>query len=171
MALTNFSPIYALVGQFNFAKEPLLMIRLIHLPMIITILGWGVVLGAAWNIDYSVLVSEHRRASAQLDKQRAQYDALVLKTRLDVIAQVGELQRRRKEMDIRKGAMKAAKGWLVSNTLNFGLGLTKTNELLKSLVSYSKTRLAFFSSVYEYNLAVARLSQSVGTELALPPLD
>ena len=86
MAFTNFFPNIALVGQFNFAKgttaddppDPFANDNY-------NFLGWGVVLGAVWNIDYSVLVSEHRRASAQLDKQRAQYDALILKTRLAVI--------------------------------------------------------------------------------------
>ncbi|MEE2789045.1 MAG: TolC family protein [Myxococcota bacterium] len=170
MALTDFFPNIALVGQFNFAKgttaddpaDPFANDNY-------NFLGWGVVLGAEWNIDYSVLVSAHKRARARLAKQRAQYDALFQKVRLDVTGEVEEMKRRQQEMVIRRSAMKAAKGWLVSNTLNFGLGLTKTNELLKSLVAYSRARLETFRSIYEFNLAVARLSQSVGSDLAVPP--
>ena len=170
MALTDFFPNIALVGLFNFAKgttaddpaDPFANDNY-------NFLGWGVVLGAEWNIDYSVLVSAHKRARARLAKQRAQYDALFQKVRLDVIGEVEEMKRRQKEMVIRRKAMKAAKGWLVSNTLNFGLGLTKTNELLKSLVAYSRARLETFRAIYEFNLAVARLSQSVGSDLAVPP--
>ena len=35
-----------------------------------------------------------------------------------------DVVRRSREMDARKRAMKAGKGWLISNTMNFGLGLT-----------------------------------------------
>jgi len=64
--------------------------------------------------------------------------------------------------------MKAGKGWLVSNTLNFGLGLATTDDLLDSLIAYSTARLKHFRTIYEYNLAVAKLSQTVGLELAVP---
>lgn len=169
MAVADFFPNIALVGGFRYAKgttaddpiDPFANDSYNYL-------GWGVVLGADWNLDYSVLISKHRQAQAKLAEQRAQFDMLVQKVRLDVTGEVSDVVRRSREMDARKRAMKAGKGWLISNTMNFGLGLTSIDDLLKSLVAFSKARLTYFRIIYEYNLAVARLSQSVGSELAVP---
>ena len=114
------------------------------------------------------MVSKHRRAVAKLSKQRAEYEALQQKVRLDIVTKAGEIERRRKELTVRRVAMKAAKKWLISNTLNFGMGLATTDELLKSLVAYSRARLTYYRIMYEHNLAVAKMSQVVGTELVVP---
>ena len=132
-------------------------------------LSWGGFLAAEWRIDNDTWSNKVLRAEAALVKQRAEADALTQKLRLDVVQQFGEVDRRARELDVRRVATKAAKGWLVSNSLNFGLGLVTTDELLKSLVAYSQARLTYFRTIYEHNLAVAKLSQMVGTELAVPP--
>ncbi len=169
MAVAEFFPNIALVGGFRYSKgttaddpvDPFASDSYNYL-------GWGVVLGAEWDLDYSVLISAHRQAQAKLAEQKAQFDLLMQKVRLEVTAEVTEMVRRRKELTSRRLAMKAGKAWLVSNSLNFGLGLTKIDDLLKSLVGYSKARLTYYRIIYEYNLTVARLSQSVGSELAVP---
>ena len=169
MATADFFPDIALVGLFGYAlgtTAPENPDPFANDPY--NYLTWGVVLGANWTINYASLVSKHRRAQAALVKQRAQYEALLLKTRLDVVQRAGEVRRRQAEVSVRRTAMKASKGWLVSNSLNFGLGLVSTDQLLKSLVAYSRARLAYYRSIYEHNLAIARLSQLVGTELAVP---
>ena len=55
--------------------------------------------------------------------------------------------------------------------MNFGIGVATVDQLLKSLVAYSKARLTYFRTIYEFNLSVARLSQSVGSDLAVPNSD
>ena len=107
-------------------------------------------------------------AQAKLAKTRAEYEALRQQVSLDVNSQVAEMNRRLRETEVRRIAMKAAKSWLISNTMNFGMGLISTDELLSSLVAYSRARLTYFQTIYEYNLAVASLSKKVGVELAVP---
>ena len=173
MATANFFPNIALVGAFGYAlgtTAPENPDPFANDPY--NYLSWGVVLGANWTIDYANLVSKHRRAQAAVGKQRAEYEALLQRSRLDVVGRVSEVRRRQAELRVRHKAMKAAKGWLVSNSLNFGLGLVTTDQLLQSLVAYSRARLTYYRIIYEHNLAIARLSQLVGTELAVPaPVD
>jgi len=172
MAEAAFLPNIALVGAFGLARgttaddpqDPFASDGY-------NFLNWGVVIGLDWRIDFASLTSALGRAQAKLDRQQAEHDALAQQVRLEVLEQVGTMERRARELDVRRLAMKAGKGWLVSNTLNFGLGLVTTDELLKSLVAYSKARLTYFRTIYEYNLAVARLSQLVGSELAVPAPD
>lgn len=169
MAEAEFFPNIALVGAFGYAKgttaydppDPFANDNY-------NFLSWGVVLGLDWRIDFAAQSSALGRAQAQLVKQEAQYEALRQRLRLEVVEQVGAMRRRAKELDVRELAMKAAKGWLVSNSLNFGLGLASTDDLLKSLIAYSRARLTYYRTIYEHNLAVARLSQTVGVELAVP---
>lgn len=169
MAIADFYPDVALVGEFTFAKgtsaednpDPFA-----NDPF--NTLAWGAVLGLDWKLDFATRMSALRQAEAALAKQRSQLELLRQKLRLDVVEQVANMNRYAREVDVREVAMKAGKAWLVSNSLNFGLGLATTDELLASLIAYSKARLKYFQSIYEYNLAVARLSKSVGTDLAVP---
>lgn len=172
MAVADLFPDIALVGAFTYAKgttaddnpDPFANDSY-------NVLGWGVVLAASWNINLADRLTKVKEAEARLGKVRAQREALLMQVRLQIAEHLGQVRRYQGALKARRMALKASKGWLVSNSLNFGLGLTTTDQLLKSLVSYSQSRVEYFSSIYEYNLAVARLSQAVGVELALPPLD
>lgn len=169
MAESEFLPNIALVGAFGYAlgttaddpQDPFYSDGY-------NFLNWGVVIGATWRIDFAALSSSLSKARARASKQSAEAEALAQQVRLEVVGQVGDMNRRARELEVRRTAMKAAKGWLVSNTLNFGLGLVTTDELLKSLVAYSRAQLTYDRTIYEHNLAVARLSRTVGTELAVP---
>ena len=169
MAVANFLPDIALVGGFRYAKgttadDPLD-------PFAndgYNYLGWGVVIGAKWKLDYAVLVSRYREKAARLEQQKAEHEALLQKVKLETVSLVGDMERRKKETNVRRLAMKAAKAWLISNTLNFGLGVATVDQLLRSLIAYSKARLGYYRVIYEYNLAVARLSKALGVELSVP---
>lgn len=170
MALADFYPDVALVGEFTFAKgtsaednpDPFA-----NDPY--NSLSWGAVLALDWSLDYSARMSALRQAEATLARQQAELDLLRQKLRLDVVEQVANLERYSLELEVRETAMKAGKAWLVSNSLNFGLGLSTTDQLLSSLIAYSKARLKYFQTIYEFNLAVASLSKTVGIDLAVPP--
>lgn len=162
-------PDIALVSQFTYAKgtsadfnpDPFSYDQF-------NTLSWGVVLGAEWKLDFAAQIAKIRKAEASLAQTRAQRDALVQQLRLELSERVAQMERYQKETGVRLSAMKASKGWLVSSTLNFGLGLASTDELIRALTAYSKAQLSYFRSIYEYNLAVARLSQSVGAQLVVP---
>lgn len=133
--------------------------------------SWGVVLGAEWRLDFATRLSKLREEEAVLARRRAERDALRQLISLRVSEKWGNVRRYRRAIETQRLAMKAARGWIVSNTLNFGLGLATTDDLLDALVAYGKARLTYFQNIYEYNVAVARLSQEVGTELAVPAPD
>ncbi|MBU0554165.1 TolC family protein [Myxococcota bacterium] len=169
MARAEFYPNIALVGGFGVAEgttaednpDPFAKDDYNYLQ-------WGAVLGAEWSLDFATRMSKLKQAEADFVKQRAQRDLFVQKLRIDVATRVAKMNRYQGEINVREVAMKAAKGWLVSNSLNFGLGLVQTSEILASLAAYSKTRLKYYQVLYEYNLAVAQLSKTVGVELAVP---
>lgn len=168
MARADYYPDIALVGAIEYAKgttaeEP-------NDPFAsdpYNYLNWGVVLGATWKLDFALLKSDLKRAQSRLLEQEKQESLLRQKVRLDMMTKVSDLRRRQSEIEIRKDARKAAKSWLVSNTLNFGLGLTNTDQLLKSLTAYTRAKLNYLISLYEFNLAVARVSKEVGLDLTV----
>ena len=168
MARADYFPDIALVGAIEYAKgttaeEP-------NDPFAsdpYNYLNWGVVLGATWKLDFALLKSDLKRARSRLLQQEKEESLLRQRVRLDMMTKVADLRRRQGEIQIRKEARTAAKSWLVSNTLNFGLGLTNTDQLLKSLTAYSRAKLNYLISVYEFNLAVARVSREVGLDLTV----
>ena len=168
MAQSDFYPNIALVGAIEYAKgttaeEP-------NDPFAsdpYNYLNWGVVLGATWNLDFALLGSDLKRARSKLLEQEKSESLLKQRVRLDLVSKISDLRRRSQEIEIREQARSASKSWLVSNTLNFGLGLTNIDQLLKSLTAYSRSKLNYLMSVYEYNLAVARVSKEVGLDLTL----
>lgn len=168
MARADFYPNIALVGAIEYAKgttaeEP-------NDPFAsdpYNYLNWGVVVGATWNLDFAVLRSDLKRARSKLVQQQKSESLLKQRVRLDLVSKISDLRRRGKEIKIREQARSASKSWLVSNTLNFGLGLTNIDQLLKSLTAYSRSKLNYLMSVYEYNLAVARVSKEVGLDLTI----
>lgn len=172
MARANYWPDIGLAGVFGFAygstaddnPDPFANDNFNYLT-------YGAVLAARLNLDVFKVRASVGTAEAALIKAQAQVKALKMQIRLNIVEEVQTLERRGKEVKLRKTAMKAGKGWMTSNFLNFGLGLVTTNELISSLTAYSKTRLAYYEAIYEYNLAVARLSQTVGVELAVPRPD
>ena len=170
LATAEYYPDIALVGAFGYAKgttaenspDP-------YAKDEYNFSSWGVVLGAEWKLDFAARRGKLQEAEAAQGKATAQREGLLQKVRLDVFEAAGHLERYRAETAARKKAMKAGKGWLVSNTMNFGAGLAETDELLESLIAYSKARLAYIRALYEFNLAAARLSLAVGREIVVPP--
>ena len=169
MAEANYYPDIAIAGLFGFAygstaddsPDPFANDNFNYLT-------YGAVLGARLNLDVFKIRAAVGQAESALLKARAQREALLIQVRLQIVEQVEELVRRQKEVKIRKKAMKAGKGWLTSNFLNFGLGLVTTDNLIRSLTAASTSKLKYFEAIYEYNLAVARLSETVGVELVVP---
>ena len=168
MARANFFPDVALVGAVEYAKgttaeEP-------NDPFAsdpYNFLNWGVVLGATWKLDFALLNSELRRAQATLSRQRSELEVLKQQVRLELVSKISEFRRRKAEMDIRAEAQKAAKSWLVSNTLNFGMGLSGVDPLIKSLTAFSRAKINMLLSIYEYNLSVSEVNRVVGLDLTI----
>ncbi len=169
MEIAEFYPNIALVGSVNFAKgtsaddnpDPFA-----NDPY--NSLGWGAVLGAELKLNFAEQISKVNQAKADAAKARAEYDALQQKIRISMAELYGSLNRYEKELEIRKNAMKSAKAWMIADGANSGMGIASSANLVKSFTAYSKARIAYYQTVYEYNLAVAKLSQGVGVELVLP---
>lgn len=173
MAEANYYPDIAIAGLFGFAygstaddnPDPFANDNFNYLT-------YGAVLGARLNLDVFKVRAAVGQAEAALLKARAQRETLLIQVRLQIVEQVEELLRRQKEVKIRKTAMKAGKGWLTSNALNFGMGLVTTDGLIQSLTAASTSKVKYYEAIYEYNVAVARLSETVGVELVVPePVD
>jgi outer membrane protein TolC len=170
LATAEFFPDIALVAAFGYAKGTSAMDN--PDPFAndqYNFLSWGFVVGAEWKLDFAARMGKLREAEANLSKLRGQRDALRQKMRLEIVEELGTVRRYTAELESRRQAMKAGKGWLVSNTMNFGIGLATTDELLDSLVAYSSARLSYFRTLFELNIAVARLQNAVGVAVVVPP--
>jgi outer membrane protein TolC len=68
-------------------------------------------------------------------------------------------------IEVHEKAYKAARGWLSAETQAHDDGFQEFAEVLRAMESYSRRRMAFAQSIYDYNIAVAALSRAVGMDL------
>ena len=71
----------------------------------------------------------------------------------------------RDKIEANKEAYKAARAWSVFAMNGFELGTVTARELIDGLSAFVKARFTLLELNYEYNVAVARLSQTAGREL------
>lgn len=129
-----------------------------------TIFG-GIGVGLMWEIDFSKR-GKVKRAEVEykklIEKERFARDGipiLVEKAYLEVV----EAQ---KAMKANYKAYRAAMGWMAFSLLAFQSGTGPAKDALEGLGAVAIYHYNYYESIYKFNLAIARLSQIVGEELA-----
>jgi hypothetical protein len=76
-----------------------------------------------------------------------------------------ELEQAVQGLEIAEDRKKMGKKWFVSNAMGFSIGITPAKDLMESLEGSGNARKNYIETVYSLNMALARLSQAVGTEV------
>jgi outer membrane protein TolC len=116
---------------------------------------------------------EFWRHSAEAAEQRAQ--AMKLKATESYAGPGIELQVRKAylEMDqaieglkIAEDRRTLARRWFISDGMGWSIGVLPAKDLLEALEGSGLARMNYIQTVYQYNMALAHLSQAVGKEVA-----
>lgn len=118
-----------------------------------------------WRIDPAAQISDLKKAEAKVQVARADVRALEAKVRLDVEETWRKVERSRVVLAARDVAVKAAKRLIVAASMDHEAGVGSGKDLSDALKSSALTRAAQLQTVYELNVAVAKLSQLLGEDL------
>ncbi len=122
----------------------------------------GGFLGINWHFDFGI-------QKARLQKARAEYQKMLYTQQfaeqnipIEVIKNYQDvLENRAAYMAYEQGA-KAARRWMVAAMSNFDLGVGSVKDMFDALDQYGKNQGEFLRSLYDYNIALARLGHSIG---------
>ena len=163
MEVYNFLPTLFLSAWFHYAYTPNNYdARNPYFNDDFNYLSGGVALGLKWELDPLVQTARYQRAKAEKLKFEQTASLAHLGISLEIKEALENVMSKDYARDVNRTSFKAGKSWLVSETLNYSVGLTGTSEIIEAIGGFAKTQLYYYTSIYEYNLAVARLRQVTG---------
>lgn len=118
--------------------------------------------GIRWNFDFGIAQAKVRAAQAELAQLKHTEKAALMGIPLEVAKQYAKVQESAKAARGLETAYINARRWLITAFSNFDMGLGQLNDIFQAIERYGKFRGDYLASLYEYNLARARLDQATG---------
>jgi outer membrane protein TolC len=125
----------------------------------------GVGLGLRFDLEFSRHSAEVHEQEAEMMKLKATESYAAPGIELQVKKAYLELEQAVQGLEIAEDRKKMGKKWFVSNAMGFSIGITPAKDLMESLEGSGNARKNYIETVYSLNMALARLSQAVGTEV------
>jgi len=130
------------------------------------IFGYGFMLGLDWRLSVAELLSEPAQADAVAARARAELAGRERAAYLELSERHAQARRHEATLAAREEAARAGKQWMVASLMSKSAGLLTSDQATQSLTGYFTTSLAREQSIFEYNVAVARLWAAAGLDLA-----
>lgn len=125
----------------------------------------GPALGLRWNLNFL-------STQAKIAQARAQYRGLKAKeefVKIGVPLQIEQAYRKaleyREQIKQAEEGTRAARGWMVSASNNYEVGIGEPKILMEGIGAYATMKINLLQARYNYNMALANLSQLVGKEV------
>jgi outer membrane protein TolC len=125
----------------------------------------GVALGLRWNLNFAQTRDKARVARSRYHQLEERRPGLLAGVRLAVEQAFREANRAARDMTGSRQALRASENWLRSETQTFDLGLSEVKDLIDAFRANSAMRAEHLQNIFEFNAAVAALSQAVGADL------
>lgn len=125
----------------------------------------GIGLGLKFDLEFKRHSAEAQEQRAQAMKLKATESYAVPGIELEVKKAFYELEQAEKSLEVASRRRDTAKKWFVSNSMGWSVGVTPAKDLLESLEGSGLARKNYIETLYSLNLALAKLSQAVGTEV------
>jgi outer membrane protein TolC len=131
--------------------------------------GAGPVVGVKWHFDFGITKAKLKQARAELEKLQHQERTALMGIPVQVAQAYGKVQEHYRGSEGLRKAYVNARRWLVTAFSNFDIGLGKMEDIFQAFERYGVARGDYLLSLFEYNLAVAKLEKATGAyRLAKP---
>jgi outer membrane protein TolC len=120
------------------------------------------VAGMKWHFDFGITKAKIRQAQAELDQLRHTEKAALMGIPVEVAQAYGKVQEGYKGSRGMEKAYVNARRWLVTAFSNFDIGLGKMEDIFQAFERYGAARGDYLLTVFNYNVAVAKLDKATG---------
>jgi outer membrane protein TolC len=125
----------------------------------------GIAAGMTMNLNFMQTRDKVRVAQAEFLQLNQKEKLLIDGIKLDVQKTYLELVQAQQNMQESEKALKATDNWLRSTTMTFDIGVGEVKELIDAFRANSAMQAEHLQNIFKYNVAVAKLSKSVGRDL------
>ncbi len=126
----------------------------------------GLTLGFRLGLDIPQKIARLDQAQAELARLEARVNQAKQAAGLELDKRLGDLQAALDNQKVIKKGRRAAKAWMRSNLMSYGVGISNTKDLLDSLTAYSKSRIEMAKATHDTLLAHDRLDATLGNDLS-----
>jgi outer membrane protein TolC len=130
--------------------------------------SYGAALVARWSLDIWGNTFRDRRATATLMQARSGLEQALEGIELDVSAAHTELLNAVRRLQAWESGHRDARRWFIAAAQAEQLGVGEAEELVDAVRAYFKSRYEHMQAIHDFDMAVARLEQAVGTRLLDP---
>ncbi len=125
----------------------------------------GVGLGLKFDLEFTRHSAEASEQEAEWMKLKATESYAAPGIDLQVKRAYWDLEQAKEGLEIADRRKKLGKKWFVSSAMGWSIGLTAAKDLLEALEGEGLAKKNYIETVYSYNVALAKLTQAVGTEV------
>jgi outer membrane protein, multidrug efflux system len=125
-------------------------------------LGGGVGLGIRQDLAFFTLTAQMSKARAERATLERQREGLLRLVQAQVEGAVADLGAAVERFEAAKGAVKTAKTWFRSASLDFAAGVAEAKDLIEAYGAYIESQVSQAQATYELLVVRARLDQVTG---------
>ncbi len=128
----------------------------------------GAGLALRYELDLPRRLARSRGASAEAARTEALGDVQSAQVALEVTTAWLEAEQARELLPTYQRAHRAARAWVMAKSDLYDGGFAPLEEVTDALVEFFKRRLGYLQAIHDHNMAMARLSRALGTDLFKP---
>ena len=125
----------------------------------------GAVLGLRWQLDFWMTHAKLEERLAELSQVEVKKHNATSGIALDIQHRYLEMQETQQKIVAAQTARKAVRALLATTLANFELGVGEGKDVFESLGLYARIVSDYYTTVRDYNLAAAKLTQATGQEV------
>ncbi len=125
----------------------------------------GGVLGVHMSLNWREIAAKVHQQRAKVEKLKADLERARRGLPLAVEKRYLEVIEARKQMELAQKSRRSARTLLLLTMTNFELGIGEPKEVFEGLGAFTEATAGYYRAIHAYNVALAKLSQAVGTEV------
>ena len=125
----------------------------------------GAALGLRWQLDVWMTNAKLEERRAELSQVEVQKHNATSGIALDIQRRYLEMQETQQKVEAAQTARKAVRALLATTLANFELGVGEGKDVFENLGLYAHIVSDYYTTVRDYNIAAARLTQATGQEV------
>jgi len=125
----------------------------------------GFALGLNQNLSFGLTTTRFNQSKAEYKKLLNQSELVTNGVLLEVRKSFEEAMAKQKLLKITKKGYKQGRSWMTSAFLGFDMGTMDTAKLIEAFAAYTKTKMDYYRSIFDYNVAISDLSMASGVDM------